>query len=139
VAPSVSQPASSSKQKAAVRSSKPELPIQSSLDGSFMGPVPAVPLRGSPSAPLFDLLAWHAEVLTSEREHVTAAAALSTASARRSTAWSQYFQLLGARHADDESGLASEGVSKERASPDEGDVESESDGFEERAGGMDLS
>jgi hypothetical protein len=96
---------------------------------------PAVPLRGSSSAPLPILLAWHAELLAAQRECAAVATTLEAAEARRHTAWAHYLELVGNRYEDDRQSPVSRAAGgpqtrgrdkgKARASPGDGDESAE--------------
>jgi hypothetical protein len=103
-----------------------------------MAKVPSVPLLGTPNTPLSELLAWHGELLTADREHATNTAAIAASLERRRIAFKQFLRLI-CIHGDDQkaaraaaaSGDTSiavdKGKGKERAPLAEGDDVSDGD------------
>jgi hypothetical protein len=86
----------------------PKLTPLAPVDGSFMEEIPPVPLRGTPNAPLPELLAWHAEIWTSDRECASTAAANAAAVKRRRFATRRFSALIGIAFKDKEEQEAQE-------------------------------
>jgi hypothetical protein len=63
-------------------------------------PPPAVPLHGSRLAPLPDLLAWRAEICSSQGDRLSARRRLADADKRHRVAWENYLSLLGNVYVD---------------------------------------
>jgi hypothetical protein len=52
--------------------------------------LPPLPLHGTANAPISELIAWHYEVLASDRAHAEAEVALVAATERRRVAMSRF-------------------------------------------------
>jgi hypothetical protein len=97
----------------------PKLTPLAPVDGSFMEEIPPVPLRGTPNVPLLELLAWHAEIWTSDRECASTAAANTATVKCRLFATRHFSTLIGIAFKDKQAQEAQEATTASGQPPTE--------------------